>query len=1599
MAFNAGSIEGTLTLNRNAFTAGLKAAQAEAEKFAAKKFEVTITPKLDRSGLERIKQQIERVTGNINVKVKLDNTSLQAVKQRIERTVGNINVKTKLDNASLQAVKARIDRSIGSINVKAKLDNSSLQAIKTRINSAVGSINVKAKLDNTSLQAIRARIAAAVGRIDVKAQLEAGSIQAIRARFAALRLTVNVRLRLDASDIARIKMQIALIRPILKVRLDIDRSQISELNSLIGRAGSGFGGAGGQLRAFIGLLPLILTVGAPAITGLIGLLGALTSVIGIAAAGLGAFALVGASVFKTVNEHAKKATDATKGLASAADGVASAQARLAKTVDDAAHQNEEALKRVADARESLSRTVESAARADQAAEERVADTRKNLARTIDSVAQDNVAAQQRIADARQSLSDTIESAARADKAAEEQVQAAEESLAETIQQTARANEAAQERVAAARESLARTVEQAARDEVDAEEKVAKAREDLAATVADVAKANASAQRQVESAERSLLRTQEDAKRAQEDLNQARKDAVDELENLKLSLRGAALSEEQAIIDLADAQERFNQGLKEGASGTELKQLELNVRKAKLSLDEARDSLADLKVKNAEWAKTGIEGSDGVRNAQEKVNAANQDILDSEREVADARKSAADIALEGQKKIQASQEGITKAQKDAADVALENARKIGDAQKDVAKAQKDATQVALDGARDIQKAQQNVIKTQQEAAQTALDGQKSIQRAQEDVAKAQKEATQTAIDGQQRIADAQQEVARAQKEAAQTALDGARDVADAQKAVAEAQQEAARVALENQKQIAEATRALADAQRSYNDALAEMPKKLLPGMQLAEDALNRLKAAYQGLVDRTSPATGRAFASFFDAATAAVNTLDPLVNATAASLERMGRSAQQYFGSADWQNFVNFLAQHVGPTLDKVFAAATNLMGGIKGLVVAFQPLGDWLLDKIVAGLQQFNTWANSLANDPNFKKWLEDVKVDLKLLWEFLVQVVTFIAHLVRDLEPLGRPIMQGLVAVLTFLNSLPPGMLGAIAIGITSIVTALMLGAGGPVALGIGAITAAGAALLYLYQNSDTAKGKMDEFVTWLKATWNPIWETIRTNFEQYIKPAFDRLVAAAKDLWDTLITVGMAIYEKVQPYLQPLADVLTQHVIPAFLDLLTKLTELYTFLVQTFGPAFGDVFGRLIGIATGALEGVSGAIEAFIGLVTGDWQKFGDGLHTIAEGFWTAVAGVFGMNLDQLKEKMHQWDEDIKTAWSDLGTKIEQIWTDIGNWFKGIGTDFLDTVKQKFSEFGPYVQNIIQQAVNGIQTAWRAVANFFREPINWVIRVVINDGILNAWNTVMGWIGAPALTAAPMGELPAFASGGEVKGPGTGTSDSVIARVSAGEYIVPASVAQANLAWLNSLSQFQTGGVVPPPGATLGTGSVGAAPAPGTAATAPSQSWWDRVGANATALFNNLRNYTAMPGLASMLGRAIVGIPEALITKALDTLKNKLTNIFPAAAPGAENLSPYGQDPRFSQVMDSGGILRPRTKAINTSGHAERVLSPKQTQDFNDLIKILNDMFHPTHTKSPTGGDVYHVTLPQGASVRQLANEIAFRKRVASKGRYSPR
>jgi hypothetical protein len=178
--------------------------------------------------------------------------------------------------------------------------------------------------------------------------------------------------------------------------------------------------------------------------------------------------------------------------------------------------------------------------------------------------------------------------------------------------------------------------------------------------------------------------------------------------------------------------------------------------------------------------------------------------------------------------------------------------------------------------------------------------------------------------------------------------------------------------------------------------------------------------------------------------------------------------------------------------------------------------------------------------------------------------------------------------------------------------------------------------------------------------------------------------------------------------------------------------------------------------------------------------------------------------------------WNENVWNPTRDFFTGLpdtvrkwwnDNVWNPTSDFFTGLGKDIAKWWHDRIES--PLI-DAVNTAGDRIGVAWRKIANFFRDPINWVIRTVIDDGILTGWNTVMGWIGQPGLAAKPLGDLPVYADGGPVHGPGTGTSDSIIARVSNGEYIVPAATTARHLNFLEALRQGQPEAVQAAGGAT---------------------------------------------------------------------------------------------------------------------------------------------------------------------------------------------
>lgn len=265
--------------------------------------------------------------------------------------------------------------------------------------------------------------------------------------------------------------------------------------------------------------------------------------------------------------------------------------------------------------------------------------------------------------------------------------------------TARRNAAQQ--IRDAERGVADAVRQAAQANTQAAAQVRSARTALADAYAQAADRMTQANEQVDQAERDLTQSQKNARQAQLDLTQARAEASRQLQDMNNQLASSKLSERDAEIALTEATAARNRVL-QNANATEL-----DKQKAVLAYDQAVQRLKEQRLETQRLTvdtkaanKAGVEGSATVKSAQQQLAAAQQEVVD---------KTSA---------LKAAQQNVAKTQ-------IENTRAIADAQTKLSEAQRNVAETQRQGAETIARAQERVTQAHQSGADSIASAQRQI----------------------------------------------------------------------------------------------------------------------------------------------------------------------------------------------------------------------------------------------------------------------------------------------------------------------------------------------------------------------------------------------------------------------------------------------------------------------------------------------------------------------------------------------------------------------------------------------------------------------------------------------------------------------------------------------------------------------------------------------------------------------------------------------------------------------------------------------------------------------------------------------------------
>jgi len=216
---------------------------------------------------------------------------------------------------------------------------------------------------------------------------------------------------------------------------------------------------------------------------------------------------------------------------------------------------------------------------------------------------------------------------------------------------------------------------AAASVVSARQQVAQAQTQVSRAYEDAALAQETANRRVTDAERQVITAERARLQAQQDLTRAVEDARRAQQDLAFQVAGGALAERQAVLDLADAQQALQAAQDAGTVGPELARVQIAYEQQALALQEIQARNANLAADKQTADAQGIQGSDQVVAAQQRVSDATQGVADAQQGVRDAQAEAARTEIQSQRSIADAQLQVAQAQRQLTD-ALDNMGTVG-----------------------------------------------------------------------------------------------------------------------------------------------------------------------------------------------------------------------------------------------------------------------------------------------------------------------------------------------------------------------------------------------------------------------------------------------------------------------------------------------------------------------------------------------------------------------------------------------------------------------------------------------------------------------------------------------------------------------------------------------------------------------------------------------------------------------------------------------------------------------------------------------------------------------------------------------------------
>ncbi len=298
------------------------------------------------------------------------------------------------------------------------------------------------------------------------------------------------------------------------------------------------------------------------------------------------------------------------------------------------------------------------------------------------------------------------------------------------------------------------------------------------------------------------------------------------------------------------------------------------------------------------------------------------------------------------------------------------------------------------------------------------------------------------------------------------------------------------------------------------------------------------------------------------------------------------------------------------------------------------------------------------------------------------------------------------------------------------------------------------------------------------VKAAWTALWAVVTAIFLTFLAIFTGHWGKA----WDSIKAAAMAVWNLIQAAWNAFLNVLTT-ALQAFVNVILAAWNAFWKAVQDITTTFWNALKNVFSTSLAAVQNLWNTVWAAVKTI---FQTVMNAVTSIASAFWTAMKSGFSAFLTA-----------VSSVWNTVWSNIKTLFQTVINAVVSAATGFWNTIKTLFSSGSTWLLNTFWNPVHNfftktipsafdagakaLGTAWAAIKKLVRDPIQAVVNVVYNNGIVKLWNAVAGVFGAKKLDSF---SLPAFKKGGPT---GSGSNQGFHAIVHPGEHVWTAEEVRA--------------------------------------------------------------------------------------------------------------------------------------------------------------------------------------------------------------------